>query len=303
MKKTNPSPRRAAFTLVELLVVIGVIALLISILLPTLNKARQSAYSLKCLSNLRQLGIATHMYVNAYRGALPYPTTLLPGDTSGSQSTLWFNALDPFLQSIGTNARQGVAGQREYKNWKQCVVYETFDGKEVQDNGFQDPTKGFARTYKMNTHLRRIPVGPAFQASQARITDVRQSSQFVYLGDGIAQDYFGAIPNVFENGQFSFEVNDPVEASPALRHLGGANILFVDGHAENVKLRSFKKPLQAPVHYVVVDTWYSEFLDAAGNPTFPKNNAQERSTMEQLGYQRNPNMPLIWSQLGKLYRP
>ncbi|MEO6435750.1 MAG: type II secretion system protein [Tepidisphaeraceae bacterium] len=68
---------RSAFTLVELLVVIGIIAVLISILLPTLGRARESAKRTQCLSNLRQIGVFMNMYANQFKQEVPLGCTSL----------------------------------------------------------------------------------------------------------------------------------------------------------------------------------------------------------------------------------
>ena len=66
-----PGVRRRGFTLVELLVVIGIIAVLISLLLPALSKAREHSRRTACLSNLRQIGQAMIMYSGEHRDRLP----------------------------------------------------------------------------------------------------------------------------------------------------------------------------------------------------------------------------------------
>ena len=83
-------PRRSGFTLVELLVVIGIIALLISILLPSLNRAREAAYRVKCGANLKQWYNAMMMYVNDYK-TLPGPMigcTISPDKSDSALVTL-----------------------------------------------------------------------------------------------------------------------------------------------------------------------------------------------------------------------
>jgi prepilin-type N-terminal cleavage/methylation domain-containing protein/prepilin-type processing-associated H-X9-DG protein len=111
-RSRNPANKtstfRRGFTLVELLVVIGIIAVLIGILLPVLNRVRQSAQAIQCQSNLRQWGMGFQMYVDENKGMLPLrvpdgtateyfgpsPANPIPGYPAGlDDMSIYFNAI------------------------------------------------------------------------------------------------------------------------------------------------------------------------------------------------------------------
>lgn len=85
-----------AFTLIELLVVIAIIAIIAAILFPVFSKAREKARQTACLSNLKQVGLATQMYAQDYDENLPH-TEL--GGSSGAPEYFWGDMLQPYLKN------------------------------------------------------------------------------------------------------------------------------------------------------------------------------------------------------------
>ncbi|MCU0914721.1 MAG: DUF1559 domain-containing protein [Planctomycetes bacterium] len=88
------------FTLIELLVVISIIAILLAILIPSLSKAREKVKEVSCKSNLKNIGLAVHMYLDAYERKLP--------NTGSSNQFLWYDASGNRLAPGSSNSYWGT---------------------------------------------------------------------------------------------------------------------------------------------------------------------------------------------------
>ncbi|MEO6436273.1 MAG: prepilin-type N-terminal cleavage/methylation domain-containing protein, partial [Tepidisphaeraceae bacterium] len=157
----------AAFTLVELLVVIGIIAVLISILLPTLSSARKQAEKLKCLSNLRQIGIGFQMYQQAHKGMMPVLRQDLPdynGVISNGANVYWQDFIMPYVSKFGKTGRsEGAASLQTFETARNSVMWgcPTWAGWPGQDAyTFEFGVSRFENGYTYNIYPTSRADGP-----------------------------------------------------------------------------------------------------------------------------------------------
>jgi prepilin-type N-terminal cleavage/methylation domain-containing protein/prepilin-type processing-associated H-X9-DG protein len=235
------------FTLVELLVVIGIIALLIAILLPALSKARESSKRIACLSNIRQFGVAMVMYTTANKGlfprAAPKGTPTIPWDVIHWQAgdKIEESAIAPFLgETISPR----------------LFVCPSDDPMAHQSSG--GLTYGYPFSYVMNNRINaRNPgdtTGNAFQDGTLydthdvaqRITDVRNPTEKIMLyeeDEATIDDCNGALatPNLLafrhdranqRTTAISIALLSGTISVPAAEARG--NVAFCDGHADFV---------------------------------------------------------------------
>src|SRR4051812_16492327 len=144
---------RAAFTLVELLVVIGIIALLIGILMPALAKARRSAATVQCASNMRQIASAMLMYINANKGHFP-PAEIDPMPNAYANGWWWPNELVRLNYIKAPSIYDAPNSPTSNKRFNRSNVFRCPEGVDESDtaipsNGGTHPTDSGNNGYSL----------------------------------------------------------------------------------------------------------------------------------------------------------
>lgn len=238
-RRHHGAGKSGGFTLVELLVVIGIIALLISILLPALNKARASATNVSCLSNLRQCYMGFVMYGNDFKGAMAPNGGRYLNPTGPYSWRTWDYYLAPYM---GISYLPRTSADPDLQDYvpaaKSAMACPAYVGTQAWGQGHAYGGEGFGYGgnvrdpwyWGTGTYVWRLPVGGQVKSTNYYSSWSLSADRFMLLSDTLRNDGDAN----YSGMQVWQAMADSAYYMIAARHSGKANQLFEDGHIESL---------------------------------------------------------------------
>jgi prepilin-type N-terminal cleavage/methylation domain-containing protein/prepilin-type processing-associated H-X9-DG protein len=212
-------------TLIELLIVVAVIGLLAAVLLPVLATSQSSVFRIKCVNNLRQLGLASQMYWEDHEGA----AFRYKGAFTNGGDIYWFGWIEPWN---GANE-----GHRRYDP-RLAALYPYLQGRGLEvcpslnyRSQFKLKSNGATYGYGYNRHL-----SPPASLRALNVNQLRHPGETALLADAAQVNtfQFPATPDHPLLEEFYYVSAD--EATAHFRHRRLANVVFCDGHVATEKV-------------------------------------------------------------------
>jgi prepilin-type N-terminal cleavage/methylation domain-containing protein/prepilin-type processing-associated H-X9-DG protein len=240
-------PRRGGFTLVELLVVIGIIAILMGMLLPALSRAKQKANRIGCMNNIRQINLAASMYAGDHDGEYPRRAQI---------QKCWIFALKSYY---GNNSPTNNANGKEWNSKiLKCPTDRWLEWRSYLINGFNDY---WAATLSKHDYEQVMQWRYAHGMKES---EIKLPSDTILFGEKRIGSFHVHMDFGQGGGNDKEEVNQNMHKSGSGATSGGSNFAFVDGSVRMLRYGGSVRPINL---WAITDVWRNAPVDLGDGAT------------------------------------